>query len=80
MQVYSPDTFFGHSAMNIQKLSPSERIILAQELWESVHDAANDVAATPEQKVVLERRLAALASDGNPGDSWENVKRRITRA
>ena len=66
--------------MNIQKLSASERIILAQELWESVHEAANDVVVTKEQKAVLEQRLAALASDGNPGDTWENVKRRITKA
>ena len=65
--------------MNIQKLSTSERIILAQELWESVHDAANEVAVTKAQQAVLEQRLAALASDGNPGDTWENVKRRITK-
>lgn len=66
--------------MNIQRLSSSERIILAQELWESVHDAANEVPVTKEQAALLEQRLAALASDGNPGDSWEDVKRRITKA
>jgi putative addiction module component (TIGR02574 family) len=66
--------------MNIQKLSASERILLAQELWDSVHDAANDVVVTKEQQAVLEQRLSALSSDGNPGDTWENVKRRITRA
>lgn len=66
--------------MNIQKLSTSERIILAQELWESVHEAANDIVVTPEQQAVLEQRLSALASDGKPGDSWENVKRRITKS
>ncbi len=66
--------------MNIQKLSTSERIILAQELWESVHEAANDVVVTKEQQAVLEQRLAAMASDANPGDTWENVKRRIIKA
>ncbi len=66
--------------MNIQKLSASERIILAQELWESVHEAANDVVVTKEQQVVLEQRLAAMASDANLGDTWENVKRRIIKA
>ena len=66
--------------MNTQRLSSSERIILAQELWESVHDAANEVSVTKEQAAILEQRLAALAADGNPGDSWEEVKRRITKA
>lgn len=66
--------------MNIRNLSTQDRIQLAQELWESVRESSNDIAVTPDQQAVIEQRLAAMATDGNPGDTWENVKRRITKA
>lgn len=65
--------------MKIQELSVSERIILAQELWESVLGSGQEPALTREQESVLEERLAALAADGNQGSSWESVKSRILK-
>lgn len=65
--------------MNIHDLSASERILLAQQLWDSVHREADEISVSEAQTALLDDRLAALAADGNPGDSWENVKRRITR-
>ena len=66
--------------MDIQNLSASERILLAQKLWDSVHDSANEILVTPEQQAVLDQRLAALALDADLGDDWKDVKRRITSA
>jgi putative addiction module component (TIGR02574 family) len=66
--------------MNIETLSTSEKILLAQELWESVHSAASEAPLSKAQKAILNNRLATLASDENLGDTWENVKRRITQA
>jgi len=66
--------------MKIQELSVSERIILAQELWESVLSSGQEPILTREQESVLEERLSALATDGNKGSSWESVKNRILKA
>ena len=63
--------------MDIHSLSTSERILLAEELWDSVHDKSDEIEVTPEQKDLLEARLAAYEKDGDPGDTWENVKARI---
>lgn len=63
--------------MNIQELSVSERIILAEQLWESVRGEVSQVELTEAQKQVLDERLAAFESDGDLGDSWAAVKNRI---
>ena len=64
--------------MDIQSLSTPERILLAEQLWDSVREKSNEIDVTPEQVKLLESRLAALEEDGDLGDSWENVKARIT--
>jgi len=66
--------------MDIQSLSVSERILLAQELWESVAEKASEIPVSANQAAVLEQRLQTLVSDENPGESWEIVKRRILGA
>ena len=63
--------------MDIQSLSTPERILLAEELWDSVRTRSDEIEVTPVQIELLESRLTALASDGDYGDTWENVKKRI---
>jgi putative addiction module component (TIGR02574 family) len=63
--------------MDILSLSISERILLAEQLWDSVRTKSDEIEITPEQTKLLESRLAALESDGDLGDSWDNVKARI---
>ena len=63
--------------MDIHSLSTSERILLAEQLWDSVHDKSDEIEITPEQRELLETRLAAYKEDGDPGDTWDNVKSRI---
>ena len=65
--------------MDIQSLSNSERILLAEQLWDSVRANSDKLELTPEQTEFLESRLAALEEDGDLGDSWENVKDRILK-
>ena len=64
-------------AMDIQSLSTPERILLAEELWDSVRTRSDEIEMTPEQIELLESRLTALAADGDYGDTWENVKKRV---
>lgn len=64
--------------MNIQELTNSEKILLAEDLWDSV--AANEqlFPITEEQKIILNERLAKYTLDQDSGDSWKNVRNRIS--
>ncbi len=64
--------------MNIQQLSSSEKILLAEELWESVRADAANSELTDAQRRELDSRLAAFDLDRDIGDSWDAVKSRIT--
>jgi putative addiction module component (TIGR02574 family) len=66
--------------MNIQELTVSERILLAERLWESVSGQSASIEITDAQKHILDERLAALDIDGELGDSWDVVKNRITKS
>lgn len=63
--------------MDIQSLSTPERILLAEQLWDSVRGKSDEIEITLDQIKLLESRLAALESDGDLGDTWENVRTRI---
>lgn len=65
--------------MNIQSLSISERILLAEQLWDSVRTRSDEINISSELVEILDNRIADLTSDGNLGDTWENVKNRITK-
>jgi putative addiction module component (TIGR02574 family) len=56
-------------------LSPSERLMLVQDLWDSLSE--EDIPLTSEQKDELDRRKAAYQANPSSGSSWEDVKRRI---
>ena len=66
--------------MDFQSLSTPERILLAEQLWDSVRNKSDEIEVTPDQLKIIESRLAALESDGDLGDSWENVKARLTQS
>ena len=63
--------------MEIQSLTVSERIMLAEALWDSVVAEDAEIAITDAQKDELDRRLAAFEIDQNIGSSWSSVKARI---
>ncbi len=60
--------------IDIQKLSQSERILLAEELWDSVAKNQDVLEVTDAQKKVLNERMAAYEASPNEGMSWEEVK------
>ncbi len=64
--------------MNIQQLSTSEKILLAEQLWESVRAESANNELTAAQRQELDNRLAAFEMDQEVGDSWDAVKGRIT--
>ena len=62
---------------DIQELSQSERILLAEQLWDSVAENQDSLEVTASQKRVLEERLAAYKKSPNEGTSWEDVKKEM---
>lgn len=63
--------------MKVQDLSLSERVLLAQQLWDSVFLEQNSIPVTSEQNSILDARLATFEVDGDMGSSWQQVKKRI---
>ncbi|MCH8532005.1 MAG: addiction module protein [Saccharospirillum sp.] len=63
--------------MEIQSLTISERIMLAEALWDSVVAEDVEIELTGPQKEELDRRLAAFEVDQDKGSSWSRVKARI---
>jgi len=64
--------------MNLQDLTASEKILLAEELWDSVASDEQLFPLTDDQKTELDARLASYSLDPDAGDSWESVKNRIS--
>ncbi len=63
--------------MKIQELTVSERIILAEKLWDSIIDEGTPIELTEKQRVELDSRLQAFLDDQDAGSSWSEVKERI---
>jgi len=63
--------------MKIQELSISERIILAEKLWDSIVDEDTPIELYEKQKLELDSRLQAFVDDQDIGSSWSEVKERI---
>ena len=63
--------------LNIQDLSISERILLAEELWDSVAENRDYLEVTESQKQVLRERLQAYNESPTGGFSWEEVKKEM---
>ena len=58
----------------IGELSVSERIILVQDLWESIEADTENSPISPELGEELDRRLAEYDASPSGGTSWEAVK------
>lgn len=66
--------------MNLQELTASEKILLAEELWDSVASDEQLFPLTDDQKAELDARLASYSINPEEGDSWENVRNRISNS
>jgi putative addiction module component (TIGR02574 family) len=61
----------------ILDLSVSERIQLAQDIWDSVAKVPESLALTDEEKAEIDRRLDLYHKDPNAGSPWSVVRDRI---
>jgi len=60
--------------INIQRLSQSERILLAEELWHSVAKNQADLDVTDAQRQIPDERMAAYKASPNEDTCWGKLK------
>jgi len=65
----------GKSNIDIESLTPEERLDLLEKLWDSL--APEDIPLSEAQRGELDRRLDDLESDSVLGIPWEDVLRQI---
>jgi putative addiction module component (TIGR02574 family) len=63
--------------LDYSHLSVPERILLAQELWESVYDQVAEIPITQAEQQELERRWALYESGEMTTSTWPEVKQRL---
>ncbi len=56
-------------------LSPSERLELIEALWDALSE--EDLPVTPEERVLLDARLADLEANPEDQSPWAEVKARL---
>ncbi len=61
----------------VKKLSISERMIIIEDIWDSIISSNKDIAVTEEQKKDLDQRLADYYDNPSEGSTWDEVKKRI---
>lgn len=57
------------------KLSPSDRLQLIEALWDTL--SQEDLPITPEERALLDERLADLETNPSAQSPWEEVKARL---
>ncbi len=64
-------------SLGIDRLSLDQRVVLAEEIWESIALEAERLPLTEAQKQDLQRRLAVYEANRRAGSTWEQVKTRL---
>ena len=64
-------------SLGIDRLSLAERILLVEEIWDSIAAEAEALEVPQSHKDELDCRLAAYHADPRAGSSWEDVKSRL---
>jgi putative addiction module component (TIGR02574 family) len=64
-------------ALGIDQLSVAQRILLVEEIWDSIAEAAEEIPLTEAQQQDLQRRIAAYEANPKAGSSWQEVKARL---
>lgn len=61
----------GAPLVDFSRLTPDQRIELAEQLWDSLEPGA--IAPSGDDIAMLRMRRAELAADGDPGEPWQET-------
>ena len=62
---------------DLSQISVAERIIVVEQIWDSIASEQKALPLTPAQEAELDRRLDSYRRSPTVGASWEEVKARI---
>jgi len=57
-----------------KKLSVAERIVLVEEIWDSIAEDNGCFELSESQKEEIDRRLASFQANPSQGRSWDEIK------
>ena len=63
----------------LRTLSPAERILLVEEIWDRIAAEPDNVPLSPAHLAELDRRLDALEKNPDPGRPWVEVRDELLR-
>ena len=66
-------------SLGIDRLTVAQRILLVEEIWDSIAAEAEQAPLTEAQETDLRRRLESYKENPTAGSSWEEVKARLQR-
>ncbi len=66
-------------SVEAKKLSIPEKIILAEELWDSIATEQSTLKMTATKRKELDIRIGEYQSNPDEGSSWHEVKSRIKK-
>jgi putative addiction module component (TIGR02574 family) len=67
------------STATLRQLPVAERIMLVQDLWDSIAEHPDELELSEEHKQLLDSRLEAYHQNPQAGSPWEQVKARILK-
>lgn len=65
------------SKADILKLSVAERILLVEDIWDSIAELPEELTLSEAQQQELDRRLEAYHKNPEAGSPWAEVRERI---
>jgi putative addiction module component (TIGR02574 family) len=79
---HDPDMNKATLLKRLMQLTPTERLDIAEQLWDSVHPPGSirpgeEFVLTDEQKAELDRRIAEHERDPSSAIPWEVVRARL---
>lgn len=63
----------------LRALSPAERILLVEEIWDRIAAEPDGVPFTAAHRAELDRRLDGLEKNPDPGRPWSEVRDALLR-
>ncbi|MGE5353252.1 MAG: addiction module protein [Acidobacteriota bacterium] len=67
-----------YSLENIKNLSIAERILLVEEIWDSILSSAEELPVSNEQKKELNARFEAYKKNPDEIKPWNEIRNNIT--
>ena len=61
----------------IKMLDITERIMIVEEIWDSIAKEQDSLAFSDYEKKILDERLASLKNDSTNLLSWNEIKKRV---